>query len=126
MNEKIEWGLTALGRSGETSIDINESISGPDIYEIEISKANWYLRFRIANTDVAIGLLSFLKNNKSQEFQIGLFSNMGVFINWDIEFSDRLFISISGQLEALSYTISGVNEINELIIALEQVVEDLQ
>jgi hypothetical protein len=63
MNQEIEWGLTACGSSGETSIDIDESISGPEIYELEISKSKWYLRFRIANTRVVIELLDFFIRN---------------------------------------------------------------
>jgi hypothetical protein len=126
MNQEIEWGLTACGRSGETSIDLNESISGPEIYELEISKSNWYLRLRIANTKVVIELLEFFRNSNSQEFHIGIFNGLQAYIFRDSEFKDRFFIAINGQSGAMQYTIAGEAEIKEFITTLEQTSRDLQ
>ena len=126
MNQEIEWGLAACGRSGETSIDIDESVSWPDIYEIELTKTRWCLRFRITNTKVVFELLDFIKNGDDPKYKIGTFNGLKVYIHRDSEFSDRFFIAIEGKSGNMRYTIDGVSEINEFIEALEQAIEDLQ
>ena len=126
MNQEIEWGLTASGSSGETSIDIDESISAPEIYELEISKSKWYLRFRIANTRVVIELLDFFRNKNDQEFHIGMFNGLKVYIFRDSEFSDCFFIVIYGQSGIMRHTIASDTKIAEFKISLEQLIEDLR
>lgn len=126
MKKEIQWGLMACGRVGDTSIDIDESISGPEIYEIEISKSRWSLRFRIDAPGIANELLTFLENTKDSILQLGQFNDNEVQIFRDDEFSDRFFIVIDGSSGRLNYTIAGKAEIDELIIALQQLIEDLR
>ena len=126
MKKEIKWGLMACGRSGETSIDIDESISGPEIYELEISISRWSLRFRIDDPSIVNDFLAFFENKKDRILQLGQFNDNEVQILRDDEFSDRFFIVIDGSTGRLDYTIAGRWEIDELIIALQQIIEDLQ
>ena len=122
------WGCAAVGRSGDVSIDVDEAISAPDRWQIEIELSRFCLRFAIPTPSVVTQLCDFLECHLNQtttdELRLGTLSNADVCIIKDDEFVDRFFLRVSADDGAVHHTLTG-DVVSNLIAALKQAKSDL-
>src|SRR5262245_3298198 len=78
MPPELEWGLLACGRSGQTEIDVDQTCAGEELFEMEISKPGWSLRFRISHPEVIGALASFLAAKSGSSMIIGALEGIPV------------------------------------------------
>lgn len=104
------FGLVASGSSGDWEISIDETLSGPRKWFLQIDGPLWYLEFRVARRDVVDGVLGFLgthlgDGNSStgnrasaidDEIELGCSCGNRVSLIWDTETNERCFILVAG------------------------------
>jgi hypothetical protein len=73
MADELEWGLLAIGRSGETEVQVDTSCGPEELLVLEIMKPNWSLRFRIVERGILQKLASFLRPEGEEAIIAGIF-----------------------------------------------------
>src|ERR1041385_2090134 len=92
MATELKWGLLALGRCGQTQVDVDTSCGPERLLALEISTPVWSLRFCIPESTRVQALASFLQGDSEQSIIAGSFGDMPVEVRRDHEQGDRLFI----------------------------------
>ena len=126
MAPELQWGLLACGRSGQTQVDVETSCGPEELLDLEISKPNWSLRFRIPGRDIVQELASFLRPEGEESIIIGSFDGIPVEVRRDLEYNDRFFIVIGGACARTEFIVAGQQQVLELSSALSQAAEDLK
>ncbi len=125
MNDEQTWGLTACGRSGGISIEVDESCSGEELYELALNTPTWSLRCRIESPDVVSRFLEFMTKGEEDTLRLGSISECPVEIQRDDEFPDRFFFVICAESGVVHLTLAGHEAVGQLTHTLEQVLKDL-
>jgi len=123
---EIDWGLRACGRSGETAIDLNEATNIDGLYELEISRPQWYLRFRLKEPNIIRRLAQLIRGESGDELRLGAFEEQPVDVLRDNEFSDRYFFVLLRKTGAVRLTLSGSDSIQDVLSALDAVITDME
>ncbi len=125
---ETNWGLAAIGRCADVSIDVDEAVSGPERWQMSIDLPQFQFRFTIPAPAIVGGFCDFLQqqlNHKTTgELPLGTLGNADVSIIKDDEFMDRFFLLAAADGGAVRHTLTGDVVIN-LIVALRQVASDL-
>src|SRR5947209_13488772 len=129
-----EWGLLANGSSGRWYIDIDESDAG-DEWNMQIDGPTTYLQFPLADLQVVPNLLTYLRAGlnvghangprSSDEFPLAKAGSLSVSIIQDDEFATRWFLIINGKADAVVRFTLDAADVEMLVKALRQVMEDL-
>ena len=125
MNDEQPWGLTACGSSGDISIEVNESCSGEELYELDLNTPTWSLRCRIESLNVISRFFAFITKGEGDTLRLGSISDCLVEVRRDDEFSDRFFFVLCAESGAIHLTVAGHEAVKQLTHALEQVLKDL-
>jgi hypothetical protein len=132
-----QWGLLANGASGAWSIDLDEACDG-DEWNMQIDGPQMYLRFAPPDLQVISSLLTYLRNGlhagqsngrtegRTDAIVLGRLGSMFVSIIQDDEFATRWFIIIDGEADAVVRFTLDAADVEMLVEALRQVMEDLQ
>jgi hypothetical protein len=126
MPPELQWGLLAIGRSGQTQIDVDQTCVGEDLFELEISKPGWSLRCRISQPGIIETLASFLADKRGDSMAIGTLEGIPVEVRRDPEFGDRFFLVVGALSGRIELTVAGESEVSDLSKALLQAAEDLK
>ncbi len=125
---EISWGLAAIGRSGDITIEIDQACSGPVRWELSINHLQSYFRFMIAGPPVVGEFLAFLQRHCNQslpgELVLGSIGSAKVSVIKDVEFVDRFFLCVASADGAVRYTLNSA-EIKDYVAALKSAMEDL-
>jgi hypothetical protein len=129
-----EWGLLANGSSGHWSIDIDESQDGA-AYNMQIDGPQAYLGFALRDLQVVPKLHSYLRaglhpdqgngQRNTKGVALGRLGSMSVSIIQDDEFATRWFIIINGKADTVVRFTLDAADVEMLVEALQQVIEDL-
>ncbi len=129
-----KWGLLANGSSGRWSIDIDESDDG-GAFNMQIDGPQTYLAFALRGLEVVPRLHAYLHaglhpnegNGKrnTNGVALGRLGSMAVSIIQDDEFATRWFIIIKGKADAVVRLALDAADVEMLVDALKQVLEDL-
>jgi hypothetical protein len=124
-----EWGLLANGSAGRWFIDIDESDAG-DEWNMQIDGPTTYLGFPLADLQVVPNLLAYLRAGLNgprghDEFPLANLPSLSVSIIQDDEFATRWFIIVKGKADAVVRLTLDAADVEMLVGALQQVVEDL-
>jgi hypothetical protein len=129
-----EWGLLANGTSGSWSVDIDESHDGSEL-NMQIDGPQAYLGFALEDLQVIPMLHSYLQAGLQPEqgggqqnedgVTLGRLGSMSVSIIQDDEFATRWFIIINGKADAVVRLTLDAADVEMLVEALRQVMEDL-
>jgi hypothetical protein len=138
-NQPSEWLLLACGSSGHWSIDVDESLAGTE-FEIQFQSPTIYLNFRLANLDVLSTVKRFLQSvigtsethavgahtdGIDSELNLGTFGSAPVFLVRDNEDFPRCFLKVYGQSDSVLFVNLYEPDIQMLIAAITQVLDDL-
>jgi len=123
---ETEWGLVALGRSGDVAVDVDEAISGPDRWELTVEFARWELRFEIPTPTIIKEFRDYLQSPRmgNSELLLGAIGTSSVTIVRDNCCDDRFFLIVSSIDGMIRFTLDD-NDTHELISALTQAVDEL-
>jgi hypothetical protein len=129
-----EWGLLANGSSGRWFIDVDESDAG-DEWNMQIDGPTIYVRFPLPDLQVVPNLLAYLRAGlnaghandprSSTEFPLTKLGSLSASITQDDEFTTRWFIIINGKSDAVVRLTLDAADVEMLVEALRQVIEDL-
>jgi hypothetical protein len=129
-----KWGLLANGSSGRWSIDIDESQDGA-AFNMQIDGPQAYLGFALRDLKVVAKLHSYLRaglhpdqgdaQRMTHGVPLGRLGSMSVSIIQDDEFATRWFIIINGKADAVVRFTLDAGDVEMLVEALRQVIEDL-
>ena len=126
---KTEWGCVAIGRSGDVAIDVDQALSGPERWEMQIDLPRFHLRFAIPAPTVVAQFGDFLQCHLSRpttgELPLGTLANANVAVVKDDEFLDRFFLRVLAHDGGVWHTLSS-DEVSHSIAALEQANSDLE
>ena len=136
--DPMTYGLLANGVSGAWSIDVDETMSGPDRWFLRIEGPAAYFSFEIPSLDIVERLGEFLAARPAQngrptgpdsgsdwELTIGTDPRTPVHLLRDDEFVDRFFLLVGGtDAWCVRYTLVA-EDVKCLVTALSQVREDL-
>ena len=127
-----EYGMLALGRSGNWELAIDELIGEANEWVMQLESPVVSLQCGISNLDVFAELKQLLEksgsnaNEENTSVEVGVYYDRPVIIHVDSEFADRCFITIGDSAEArFEITLAGTN-FNNFREALSQVVEELE
>lgn len=104
------FGLVASGIAGNWEVSVDETLSGPHEWFLQIDGPSWYLDFRFARREVIEDVLEFLTahfltGNGStghrasairDEIELGCSCGNRVSLIWDTETHGRCFVLIAG------------------------------
>jgi hypothetical protein len=124
-HSELDWGLLAIGRSGQTVVEVDQSCGPEALLTVEISAPHWALRFRIQEPGIIQALASFLRTEGEQLIIAGTFDSMPVEVRRDREFDDRFFVVVGRDCARTEFIIAG-QSVSELSSALSQAAEDLK
>ena len=130
-----EWGLLANGCSGSWSIDIDESHNGHDL-SMQIDGPRLYLGFAIPNVQVVSKLHDYLRDGLAtgssnparvgdDGVTFGRLDSMAVSVIQDNETSTRWFIIVNGRADAVVRYALDAADVEAIVEALQQVLDDL-
>jgi hypothetical protein len=129
-----KWGLLANGSSGQWSIDIDESQDGA-AFTMQIDGPQAYVGFALRDLRVVAKLHSYLRaglhpnqgaaQRMTNGVSLGRLGSMSVSIVQDDEFATRWFIIINGKADAVVRLTLDAADVEMLVEALQQVIEDL-
>ena len=125
---EAHWEQMAFGRSGDTEICVDRTVTDPCQWTMTIETSTWSLRFAIAGHSIAAAFSDFLAayqdRKEHHELVIGRFQNAEVRIVKDDEFADRFFLVTAGGDDTMFISL-GANSVTEMYGALAKVVADL-
>ena len=90
-------GLAAFGTSGDWQVEIDQSIDGPEVWQLQIEGRVLLINCGISGADVVVQLLGFLdrQTNGSASDRFRIASDTEILR--DDEFGDRFFIHVTGK-----------------------------
>lgn len=126
-----EYGLLALGRSGDWVLAVDELLGEREYWGLQIESSVVSLQCGIPSLSVFAALEQLLTScgskthGQNSSVNIGIYYDHPVVVRLDDEFEDRCFITIGDSGEArFEVTLAGEN-FNDFREALSQVVEEL-
>ncbi|REJ87214.1 MAG: hypothetical protein DWQ34_16645 [Planctomycetota bacterium] len=96
MGGNAEWGLVAYGRSGDVEVQIDESLSDSEVWELSIETNYGEFRFRILSIETVDRMHEFLNASRSDwdELQLGEFSGEPVLLIADHPPEEQYWVRI--------------------------------
>lgn len=126
MKPEQHWGLLAIGRSGQTEVQVDQTCQGERLLAMEITTTTWSCRFVISEQKIIESVASFLQVDAKDSLVIGDFGGLPVEVRRDREFPDRFFIVVGEVCARTEFIIAGRREVSDLVVALLQAAEDLK
>lgn len=130
-------GLIACGRAGCFSVDVDQSLSGPDKWYVQIDGPSFWLYFQVDDPQAIADLLAFIEQGSiaagagpaakriGGELTIGHFGPLPVSFIWDEETVPRIAILIDAGECTSRMTLWG-DDLRDLTSALRQVRDELR
>ncbi len=130
-------GLLANGSCGGWEVSVDETISGPNRWFVEIEGPAVSCSFEVPSPNTVLKALEFLQGGKSHEglgngpankegsLEIGGHPNVPVTLIRDDEYTDRYFLVIRPDTALARLSIAG-QDLKDLTEALRQAVEDIE
>jgi hypothetical protein len=132
-------GLAANGSAGSWDVAVDETVSGAEVWFLQIDGPTTYLYFEIAGPDMINRVLDFIRSNQpsreetsgpqsaecADELAIGRFGEFNVSLVWDRETGDRCFVRLLGAAGSNLHVALGADDLEDLANAFLQVREDL-
>ena len=127
-----EFGLIAYGRSGNWELMVDKLLEEPETLGLQIESSLIALQLEISNLNLLKDWQNYWNNIESEDrvenrsFQIGRLEKLPVIINYDTEYSDRLFIVVNESANGrLGVTVAG-EDYHQLRNALLEAINDLE
>ncbi|HAH48447.1 hypothetical protein [Gimesia sp.] len=127
-----EFGLIAYGRSGNWELMVDKLLEEPETLGLQIESSLIALQLEISNLNLLKDWQNYWNNIESEgrvenrSFQIGRLEKLPVIINYDTEYSDRLFIVVNETANGrLGVTVAG-EDYHQLRNALLEAISDLE
>lgn len=124
-HESPGWGSAAVATSGGLTVEVDESLSGPERWQVVFEAPHLYLILTLRTAQQLKEIRDFLGGMcpGAEELKLATVGRSVSFLR-DDEFTDRVFVRIAAPGHSVRLTLTAA-ETGHIIAALSDVVEQL-